>query len=533
MLYADDIDFTDDDGVSGQYIPAYSVDEYIEEFSSNINATQTENSTASAFYGMAIWGDYGVGTITQSSTITVNSVNAETYGIDVDGANLDYMNGTVKVNVSGTGVAVGIGNWGYEIQSIAGKVEVTTVSGLAYGLYNYMDSNVVSISGSIDVKTDSGTAYGIFNNIGSSIENVTGNIDVSTGSGTAYGIYAGNPWYFTSDETTSIGEVSGDITVTTESASTAVGLMVASSSTAGNVTGDITVSAGTSTTIAGIQVNQGSSIGVIDSQITVTAKDDADSSSIAYGVKMASVVDAETGVAADVELTLGEGTSITVTGAESNYALHNETGGITLSTTESVNDSSTKTITLTGDIYVSVGNTVTFTDGDYTLVDCDMSEGTGITIVSGASVTVDGDFDLNFSSINFVITEDYDGSALLTIAEGANLTDEMLQSTIYVYLDDFMTAQYEADPSSISLNLLYFEDPSDSSYFVNDDSAVEEISSSVVLMVSDGSGGYVNVGTTTLDPDGDLTVVPEPATATLSFVALLGLCARRRRALAA
>lgn len=444
VSYADDaVEITDSEGAcdtptnlvddstatgSYYYAEAFVVKGTLGSLNANVTATQTGSS---AYYGygidgVCVWGGTGaiasIGTITDTVTIDISSTNGAVYAVDVYYGSITNLNGKV-IATSTNSSAIGVGVWD--------------------------SSSIGSITGDITVSAGT-SAYGVYND-GGTIGAISGDIEATaTGSLNAYGIC---------NCSSITGDISGDITVKATTLGSASGIISYSGSSTGNVTGDIDVSINSGSDIAtGIQINSGATIGTIDSQITVSAVSDDDSktSSIAYGIK------SENGKT----ITLAEGTSITVTGADSNYSLYSLSGDLTLASTASLTGNTSTVITLTGDISARSGaGTTTFASGDYIVNDCTFY--TDIAITEAATLTVSGDTNLNGQTISFYLTDDYDGSALFSIAADADMYTNTTMSSIYIYMDADMWSSYTAGESSLNLIDIYNEDALASFYYAD------------------------------------------------------------------
>lgn len=177
-------------------------------------------------------------------------------------------------------------------------------------------------------------------------------------------------------------------------------------------------------------------------------------------------------------------------------------------------DSADITITLTGGI-TSSGVPLILGSGTYVLAgDSTTIKAGSLSISSGASLTLTGEttfnitdnaLTLNLSDINLSELVDVDSvisSALLTIESGTSISG----------LDSINIVLGENDSASWNEDLLRA--------IISDDTSVL---GGVSYTVYSGSVGGTEIAS------GEFTVIPEPSTATLSFLALAGLCARRRR----
>lgn len=139
--------------------------------------------------------DAGI-TISNTSTLTVDSENDDVYGIYAESYNdgVISQSGTIDLN-STNGYAAGV--YVYETNNgtvnNTGDIVLQTGGGDANGIYSYDNSGTISNGGTIDVNsTDNGNATGIYveNENSGSVTN-TGTITATANNNDATGIYAG------------------------------------------------------------------------------------------------------------------------------------------------------------------------------------------------------------------------------------------------------------------------------------------------------------------------------------------------------
>lgn len=406
----------------------------------DINTSQTSYDTDTVLEdngsdypaALAVYGDgVTLGSLTANVTAIQTAADDGIYAVDVyNGASITTIKECVTISASTTnGTAYALDLWNGEVGTLAGNLEATV--------------------------TGSGSAYGIYCAYYSEIGTIEGNITVTTkGSGDAYGI--SNGYWEWGNYSSTVGDVNGNITVTAEGTGSAYGIKTLSETSIGNVTGDITVNGTDGAVTAGIQVNYDATIGTIDSQIKVSVSESEGSSAYtqAYGVFIGDK---------GATLTLAQGTSISVTGADANYSLY-AAGDLTLVSASTDKENASTVITLTGDISTS-GGTTTFASGDYIVNDCTFY--TDIAITEAATLTVSGDTNLNGQTISFYLTDDYDGSALFSIAADADMYTNTTMSSIYIYMDADMWSSYTAGESSLNLIDIYNEDALASFYYAD------------------------------------------------------------------
>ena len=188
-------------------------------------------------------------------------------------------------------------------------------------------------------------------------------------------------------------------------------------------------------------------------------------------------------------------------------------------------------VTRGGDTWYSNISGLTFVieETDIIAAPTDGTEGAGVVLAAfgGSHYTQN-----NLGSNNFVLSEDNSGAITLTVGVGAlqNLSGtEITSTTTYSWIDN--PSRVKTFATTLSRGVEY----TISGTGTNNDLTLTLSwdGDSEVLATYNG-----NVNGT----DGDLTVIakvnqnysvpsiPEPATATLSLLALAGLCARRRRA---
>ncbi len=368
----------------------------------SLNANVTAIQTVDGIFGIDVYSGGTITTIAEGVTISASAINGTAYAVDL---------------------------WNGTIGTLAGDVYATT--------------------------TGAGTAYGVNNAYYSKINAITGNITATAeGNGNAYGINNGpdDNWVYYA---ASIGDISGDIEVTASGTGSAYGIVSYVGSTIGNVTGDITVNAIDGSYAYGIQMYSGATIGKIDSQINVTVNESENGTNYtqAYGIKLWDTIDS---------LTLAAGTSITVTGADANYAIYTA-GNLTLKSTASLTGSDATAVTINGGITVGNGSTLTLTEGNYVFGDGKLA-GYHIAIDDSASITIDGDVTLaNSTDLDLYLGDSYDGGTLLTLTEGSSfaelytlngVTTTTSVTTINIYLSDDLTNAYELDSSSLDISQL-------------------------------------------------------------------------------
>ncbi len=459
-----------------------------------------------------------------SATISATSSNDDSYGVYTYQGSIGSIEGTIE-STSETETAYGIYSYYYNtttsegIGNVSSDITVTAEAGDAYGVYNYFVGKIADLSGDIKV-TASDDAVGVYNYYSSFITSISGTIDVEGGS-SAIGISNDGNGDTYSDVIYSIdssisASSDGDATgIYNKGALAQIGAIdgeVKAESTGGQAkaidieSGYIFELSGTVSAKAvdgdatGVAVGSTAYIGPISADITA----ETTGSGTAYGIYTES----------SYALQFTDGASVKATSTSgAQYALYSTTD-LTLTAS-----ASTDIITITGDI-VSSGE-LTFDTGVYT-IDALTITAESITINSGAFVEISSDVTL--SSI----------SASQTLTKSASTVDINFYIDSIDNLSDTMLS-IEGDASITNLGSIYITlsddvlnsltETTDFNVFSDEGSSISDAQ----VIVQDVSGYQLDSsysdGVLTLTPD----VIPEPSTATLSLLALAGLCIRRRR----
>lgn len=519
-----------------------------------IDSTITVDGTASQAFGIYSLGS--VGDIT--GTITVDSINDDmeehgdhtgtnAWGVDIESAdygNIDaditvnaYMDATgIKINTGGvTSFATG------DAPSISGTITVSSTLDTVY----LTDETLAKHEG------DAHHATGISLYDFSNISEISADITVTANEGDARGIII----YSSSTNETNVGLITSTINVATSS------------------DGNYTTTDGTTSNYisVGIRNDEETLILNIGDGASITANGAGDNYGInnngSSGIMFSGSVD------------------ITAEGGLNNYSLHSNTN---LTVMQSSTIATEAKVSLTGDIYTT--GSLTFDSGSYTLtagagsdsVSIDANEGVIVNqysqnvdsngvIKTGVSTSIKANsvIDFNNETLSFYITEDLDG-VLITVADGADLTNlnnvqVILSNDYYTALmdecgvegfeelnftvigfentDDIATSNLE----TVSFSLMYYDDNGILQYY--QDTEIETTEDSDIAIFSSSSSPVLygadttNLGEPTIPADtysyyvgkyafvadAESQSIPEPSTATLSLLALAGLCVRRRR----
>lgn len=293
---------------------------------------------------------------------------------------------------------------------------------------------------------------------------------------------------------------SSSVIANCDSAGDSYGLYLTGQSSIGNLAGSILADALTGDAIA-IYAGD-STMGSISGTVTAYSKK-GESKGIVY----------------DTEQTLQlSGATISAT-TKSGYgtAIENTTHGIRL-----LNEGSASTIR--GDLNAG-GQVLNFAEGQF-----NVSGGTwtadSVSIGSDsgtAQLTLESVITIEAETLNFYVHALDELSSIL-IEDGYSLNLENI-TTINVYLDDGVMESGDFDLTLMDGEIACLSDDVEVNYVLSDSYSADSLSYGTA---DDGTSFIVSSGAGGSSGGGDI-VVPEPCTVSLSFVALAGLLARRRR----
>lgn len=507
---------------------AYAVGNYgsIGTVSADIFAerTGTGTSAVSALYNFAFGK---VGTINSvTSTITATNINGECDGIKNIG-NIGTISAKVTATATGTGSTYTILNFGADISSgitaIDGGTYIANAnSGDAVAVWNQMLIGNIT-DANFEAHSTSGTSYGLFNKDyyskkTATINNISGTI-TTTGGAESYAIY----------NKSVIGTV--DATINTSSSGSAYGIYNSATGTLGTISSDITVHAKTAASFGIISFNTEDSV-TFTGSISTTSDSGM---SVGIAAQSGSVV-------------FGDGASVSASSASGTaYALYSEANQLKLG-------ADSGTVTLSGDLCVADGTgSLVFESGNYMIssttwdvAEVVFSQGTTVTLtVAGAEPAV--------ASYSLLRVNSASSDTTMVIQEGTTLCFEVasiddlnsLDSALFIVDSSVDLSGIDAvsitlmnegetwsDSDTIDVSKLIAYSPSESadedlSIAIFDDVSISvtdaDLQKTTVLAASTDSTG--DSGLIFTNPDN----IPEPSTATLSLLALAGLCARRRR----
>ncbi len=392
-----------------------------------------------------------------------------------------------------------------------------TSEGYAYGMNN--TDSLVTFSGSIIMndKNEGGTVnlYTLTNASGATISKISGaTISATTDTNSenksyAYGIYNKG----------TITAIENGTTITANAYTASYGIH--NDSHIDNISGVTISSTGGTLGSYGINNQSGSSIGSI-SDISITA---TSSTGPAYGIYNIGSIDSVSGtITANGGTTtyalyggskvtawnFNGNTTLSATGGKTNnYAINsnNSASSLTLKSEDTNGNAANATVSMTGDIY-ALNASLTMASGNYVL------DGTSTTITAsnlsiseGASLTLTGDTTFAISDGTLVLNVDtLTAAAMLVITEGANIND---LANINVVLST-EAANGWVDGQDLALIT----------------AADAELFDGINFTLTDASGTSIDTVSASTFVTSN---IPEPSTATLSLLALAGLCARRRR----
>lgn len=448
-----------------------------------------------------------IGTIT--GTIDANAYSYA-FGINNEGTISSVADATIKA-YSSNSYARGIHNNGM-ITSVS-NVEITVTGDAGYTSGIYQQSGKIETINNVDIVSSSRDkyAYGIYLNSGTIEAASNISIDASSTGDDTLGIY------INSGELTSISDSS---IVSTSTADYAYGVQVTPNGTLGTMSDTSIEVKSSANTAYGIK-NDGSidQLNNVDIQVT---SESTSSLQYAYGILTSKAISSISGsivadgawgsygiyTSSDAALNFGGDTSIEAKGTNVNYAIYSENNLVltSLDTEGNVLDSQ---ISITGNIGVNSGKTLSLSSGNYQLLGSVTIKASGITISSDSSLTIDGTVTLSGTdTLTFDIVGDVTQS-LLSITETGSIEG---LTTIIVNLDETASAEWEA---------------SDEALAIIDAQTAAELENVTFSVVTYGSTESTSVEINQLV--GEFITVPEPSTASLSLLALAGLCMRRRR----
>ncbi|MFI3244800.1 MAG: hypothetical protein R3Y56_11165, partial [Akkermansia sp.] len=300
------------------------------------------------------------------------------------------------------------------------------------------------------------------------------------------------------------------------------------SGSVGDINGDIYVSTTGSTGAYGINIAVSyGSLGVIRGTITASVES---TNQNAFGIRFTSINE-------DMSVTFGAGAEvITIRGESVGTAVQNPRS-LTLNVENYCANS--ESVTLYGSLVSTYGD-IYFESGNYDITSS-LWTAKSVIFTQNASVLLAGEPDSQSSAgcisttatLVFELEHDVDG-AILTLAEDSYFSamesiTVQLSDELYAKYSDLISAQawdaidFHIIDATSDISLACMEDTEFS--ITNADGSITYASglsySDCNFVISSGSGGDGS--------DTDFDVVPEPATSTLSLLALTALLARRRR----
>ncbi len=483
--------------------------------------------------------------ISQSGASAMGLKNTGTIGGDV----------TLSLNTSGRSSSYGINNSG-TIEGVSTvKGSVTSSSSSAYAVYNsktmgdvILDTSMTSsgtsssnkiagvynkgamgdISGSINVAaTGALKAYGIELTSDATVGTINTTINASSNTGNAYGIYTASSNALNLGDGASISAESaegkaysiystGDLSIAAQGTAKLNGDVSVKADGSGALTlgsGTVTVSEGSTIQADSITIDSGANLALV-----IAGNDTISSSSVANNGTLS--LSAGTGLAAD-EYSLSANSDLTVDGTVKTYGGTLSGNTFTVSQAKSLTlnattEQSGATVDLNGRLIV----TADAESGDDTTITMNFSSTNVITVNAVTTVTTAttvGDFTIatNFSDyVESTLVDSTIQSAAAYYFDVANMT-EGVDSVELVF-------NVGAMGEDVDIAIFHLDDQENATWTDITESANYSYDGENLYVIADGFSSYgysLSRG----------SAVPEPSTATLSLLALAGLCARRRR----